>query len=965
MGDLPTISGREAYALEPGHQDREADGGRRWQDTGPGDPALTDPHMGIDGLLERLPATIRAGRWLDAFLLAAGGVQLVEDAVQGTSWMPRRLLDHLASGSRRPAGRMVLSTSRRCLDVWTDASLNLPPRRGLCRWCAQAAALTERLAERVVEAECAIDTTAAADLARDAERLASGLRHLPGAARLLVGQTVRQPSCFRSFDLHPADVLELVRRFAERHPRRERPLLVLGVRTSGSHLAPIAGAALRRLGYRDVVVGTTRPGMTVLPGRSAAERRVREARGAVLLLDDPPVTGSAMATVARRVERSGFPTDSVVPLVPVFADGTGDDTGGAAALPQVLDRYACLVLPGQDWAVRARLRPQALAAAVTAALPSGHRLTGLEAGAQGALSRWAHLSVPVDARVADDRGGVRLLPMVAEWTGVGYLGRRAAVLGDTLTGLVPATFGFADGVLLRERLPGEDRDRGDAAGGEATVPALEVARYVAARHGLLAADRDRSLSLAGRQPVWEVAARALAPGFGRLSTVAGPVLLSPVTRVLLTADRPGLVDGRADAGLWFADADGRWAKTRYADGTFSNLDLASYDPLYDLAGAGLHDEDGGAALIDAYRTLTGTEVSAARWCLLTLVHGWNAVRLAGSGALPPEAAVSARRAQARAVQHFLARTYLADLDREPEGPWCVLDVDGVLETDVAGFAASSPLGMLALRALRAHGYRTLLATGRSLPEVRDRRTAYRLPGGVAEYGAVVVSGPAHQERVLPLSADSGAGQRLAARLAALPDVRLDPLFQYCLRASLVHGGRRTGLPESTVSALLAEPALNAGFTPVPGDAQTDFVPRGVDKVLGVRRVLAELGEPTAVPALAVGDGVADLELLRWARRGVAPGNAAAAVRAAGVPVLRQPYQSGLVAAVAPLIGHRPGSCPVCRVPRPDRDAGALLAILAVPESGRAAAAIRIARLAGVRAAHGLFGATTSDGGRPR
>ena len=56
---------------------------------------------------------------------------------------------------------------------------------------------------------------------------------------------------------------------------------------------------------------------------------------------------------------------------------------------------------------------------------------------------------------------------------------------------------------------------------------------------------------------------------------------------------------------------------------------------------------------------------------------------------------------------------------------------------VALVPATSPSGALALRALARHGYRAVLATGRSLDEVRERCRAYRLAGGVAEYSAAV------------------------------------------------------------------------------------------------------------------------------------------------------------------------------------------------------------------------------------
>ena len=48
----------------------------------------------------------------------------------------------------------------------------------------------------------------------------------------------RLPNCFLAFDQAPEDCRRLVELFAERRAERSVPLLVLGLRTSGSYLAP-------------------------------------------------------------------------------------------------------------------------------------------------------------------------------------------------------------------------------------------------------------------------------------------------------------------------------------------------------------------------------------------------------------------------------------------------------------------------------------------------------------------------------------------------------------------------------------------------------------------------------------------------------------------------------------------------------------------------------------------------------
>ncbi|MEE1787358.1 HAD hydrolase family protein [Streptomyces sp. SP17BM10] len=894
---------------------------------------------------------LSGARLLDAFLLSAGICQVVEDRLQGASWGARRLVDHLTPGARGPAARSALRAARLGIGLSAGAFGSVGPGRGLRRWGGGMATLRDRLAGAVVDGLLGggPGTAPGRDVVRAVHEAAARLAALPAAGALLGGEYLRPPSCFRSFDQHPADAVELARRFSRSYGAGDRPLLVLGVRTSGSYLAPLAGATLRRLGHRSVAVGTTRPGLALLPGRAAAVRAVREGGGAVLVLDDPPASGGSLAAVAAAAERAGFPADAVVPLFATFEDD--------GPVPDVLRRYPCVVLPGGDWEVRRRLAAASLTSLLPELLPGagGPAAHAPEIGAAGPLSRWSHLSVPLTAHVRDADGRERALPLLAQWAGVGYLGRQAVTVARALDGLVPEVHGFADGVLLRTRLYGEPAPGPGAAPDTARPRPAEVARYVAARQRLLAVPADRSLELIGRQPVWEVAARVLAPVGGRLDPVLRPALLYPLTRSLLAAPRPCVVDGRTvdgptGDGRWIPDGAGGRVKTGFADGAFSNLDLATYDAAFDLAGAATEPPGGPpnpsaheAELLAAYHQLTGHRIDPARWCLLRLVQNWDAARLAGTADPARAHLVRAheRRAQAAAVRRFLADAYLADLDTGSRGPWCVLDIDGVLESDVLGFPASSPQGMLALRALRAHGYRVLLATGRSLPEVRDRCAAYRLAGGVGEYGAAAFD--ALTGTTLPLSGTETTGLR--RRLAALPGVFVDPYARWSLRASAGDGPHRTALPARTAAALLREPPYGPRFTVVPGDAQSDFVPRGVDKARGVRALLAALGDATAVPALAVGDTAADLPLLTWARRAAAPANAAPAVAAAGVPVARHPYQAGLAEIIGRLIGHRPGGCPACRAPAHAPEVRALLALLAVPEAGRAGSASRLAALA--------------------
>lgn len=187
-----------------------------------------------------------------------------------------------------------------------------------------------------------------------------------------------------------------------------------------------------------------------------------------------------------------------------------------------------------------------------------------------------------------------------------------------------------------------------------------------------------------------------------------------------------------------------------------------------------------------YERASDEHVDGERWLLYRLAQ---LRRLDVAGDLAPHAVA---RRSAAAVHDYLAALYLHDLPvgaaaswPPPSGPLCAIDLDGVLECDRLGFSPTSPTGMLGLRALIAHGYRPVLATGRSAPEVRDRCRAFGLAGGVAEYGAAVYS-EGQVTDLRPVGADTLLGQ-IRKELSDRPGVAVDPDYRYAVRARFGSG----------------------------------------------------------------------------------------------------------------------------------------------------------------------------------
>ncbi|MDX6628446.1 MAG: hypothetical protein QOH00_692, partial [Gaiellales bacterium] len=765
------------------------------------------------------------------------------------------------------------------------------------------------------------------------EAALSSIGALPAECRARIP---RLPSCFQAFDLDLADVAGLAAEFARVWPDRFRPLLVAGVRTSGSYLAPLCAAALETAGYEHVSTLTLRPQHPLFRSERDLIRQNARRGGLTLVIDDPPGSGRSIARVADEIARLGVPLGSIVLLLPLF--------GARDALPPPLRGYASVLLPSEDWAINSKLAPEAVRRVLAELLGPAAAVEAVEQVPQPA-PRWerSHARRLFRVEIVED-GSPRTASVAVEGVGIGYYGEQALAVARALPDHVPEVFGLREGCLYRAWLP--DSGRVCAPG---TVPEQElvnaVAGYVAERKRALPVEHDRSVGAVGERPVWEVASLILSRAFGKGAQVSRPLLVDELVRRILRVDSPSVVDGSAALSNWFADArkPGSYVKVDFARRSFWNLGLYCYDAAFDLAGAAASSPDGatGDRLRSAYAARGGGPVEEERWLLYELAHHW------GRGRTRPGERAALQLASARSLQRFMARLYLDDLERSPDGPLCALDIDGVLETETLGFPGTTASGAMALRALIAHGYCPVLVSGRSAGEVADRCRSYGLAGGVAEYGAVVyTTEPEQSEGLLP-DADRALLERARAALADFEEAHVDEGYRHAVRAFAEdERGRRGPLARRIADSVVTASGDPKRIRAIVGESQTDFI-AGVDKGVGVRALAGRLGrQERGEPALAfaVGDTAADLPMLREARLAFAPAHAGDDVRRAGVEIMTAPYQPGLALAVGRLLGHEPGACPVCRPPRLSAGAELLVGLLSVGEWGRAEQARRFQRL---------------------
>jgi hydroxymethylpyrimidine pyrophosphatase-like HAD family hydrolase len=882
--------------------------------------------MNLGTMVRRLEHELHDGSLLDAYLLAAGAGQIADDYLHPELYPFDRAASHLRR-QRAPVARLAAGAAAAMAGAAVALGSRRPATAIVVRWRCELAGLADALAESQV-AGVGLRAGGRAELARRARVLIAELERLPAA---LCAAVVRLPASFQQFDQRPADVSRLARRFADRSAERHRPVLAVGVRTSGSYLAPLCAASLKANGYQNVRAFTVRPGRPLLAHERALVGSVARHRGQALVLDDPPVTGSSVAAAARALERAGLPERAIRLLLPVF---------GAAELPPALQRYEAVLLPSGEWSVNADLETAAVRRALSALLGTQASVLAVEPLPLPATEpARGHMRALFRVRTVDAAGEQVERDVLVEGVGLGYLGAHRLAAQTLVERYSPEVLGLRDGLLYREWLP-DARRLGSVVPAEEEPIAAEVVEYVAERRRALAVDEDLSLRI--EQPAWEVASTILSRGFGRAWPLARVLLTDRATKRVLRVERASVVDGNTDLSQWFRGNGSIFplAKPDVGEDRFSNLCAPCFDATFDLAGVTARADTRSLPrrLRRVYAAVTGEAVDEERWLLYELVHLWSRERT------QPGEAANLQRARARALQRYFADVYFSDLMGIPDGPLCALDIDGVLEGEQLGFPALTPAAALALRSLMLHGYRPVLASGRSLPEVSERCRTYGLIGGVAEYGAATFeSAGGRSEKLLPDTA-AGALAQLRAALSGVEGVCLDPDYRFSVRAFTRERGRRRALSSRTTADALTSIG-GADVQAITGEGQTDFVAVGAGKEPGLRALARGLSVDGERPfVLAVGDTASDVGFARLSARPCAPRHADPALRRAGFAIMTRPYQAGLAQAVGGLLGHPPGGCDVCRMPAPTPERAIVRALLGAQERGRAGIALRALEL---------------------
>lgn len=858
----------------------------------------------------------RAEVRINVFLLACAITDAIDDYLVGERY------DFSPATSVLPLAGAVVRAADVVSNVWHTARRAC--LRDVHKWRrAWVRSLDAFL--RLFAADAPSDSRA---FTESAAGLAPMLQSFPGT---LASRRIRIPAAFRTQDLSHFDILALTDKLGSAHPDHRLPVIAVGLRTAGSYFAPLVHARLAHNGYPNTSWVTIRPKRNLADWERATLVDVARRGGIAAIVDEPPNTGSTIAKAVGLVRSCGFDPEKQVLLVPIHPTLRGW-AQGPAVVP--LRGVRVVTLDPGEWHKSRSLAPEVVehriadyfnACGYTRArvIPSS-TASAFNAKLRDSSEEKFHTRLKriYEVQAQDEAGQSETRYVIAKSVGWGWLGYHAFVVAQRLERLIPPVFGLRDGMLYSEWLP--DAGAADDVGRDRIVNAL--AGYTGARAKRLALDGDPTTDLvrADQHKGSAVLAEALSRAYG---WKAAAVLQQPRIRRDLTrhsCSHPSLIDGKMRPQEWVA-CGSDLVKTDFEHHGLGKTELNVADPAYDLADAILQfhlSPDEERALIRQYIGLSGDVRVYARLFLHKLLAGLWAIH----GALDNLAdARLAPRHRDFNEQYLNARMFLtihtmrrcaSACDRPRAIAWrsplVVLDIDGVLDKQIFGYASTTAAGIEAVSLLHRHGLAVALNTARTLTEVKEYCASYGFVGGVAEYGSVVWDSVTSRERSLVGDESLEQMDRAKTALRRIPGVFLDESYLYSIRAYAFERGTTVPLPTLLARNLLAEIGADR-LTFHQTFVDTTILAREIDKGRGLRSLLDTAGQ-AGTKTIAIGDSDADLAMFSAAGGSLAPSHLTcrSQARLLGCRIMNRPFQRGLLQAVRLLVHPDGGRCDVCR-----------------------------------------------------
>ncbi len=729
----------------------------------------------------------------------------------------------------------------------------------------------------------------------------------------ILNQAVTSPRAFRCQDLTPYDVLTLSKKYCLENTDKNKPILIIGLRSAGSYFAPVLRADLAKRGYNDISMLTLRPKKGASRNEKEKIQEFVNQDASIVIIDEPIYVGLTLKICIKILDELKVQRQSVSVLFPLHPSATDlNKTEAPSALegchfitssPDEYFKYGKL----KKDKVQKQLEEYFLARdykKVTLITDTNVHKFNKMLIKQSENSWTEHLKRVYGVQLERQSGEIEIQYIIAKSVGWGWQSYRDFFAANCLKDFVPSILGLRDGILYSEWI--EDSPSVKEIDRNKIVEI--VSGYVAARVEGLSFEEDPSSYISE-------------PHVGMLLVYrnhAGTLLGRITNRLKIEAFRyklatlpcptPTLIDGNMRIADWLK-RDLELVKTDYAHHGLGKIEVNVTDPAYDLANSILSfemSEQEETDLIQRYRSISGDMNITERITLYKVLTGlWSMQQ--STGRLHDDKLSFRHREysddfiKAWTFTMIQLARYTASFVTKLEGksPFktiVVSDVDGVIDQHITGIPSNTPSGIKALSLLHMNGYPIVLNTARSVYDVKEYCKAYGFLGGVAESGSYIWDAATDKERILVSAETLTKIERVKLALEDIPGVFINPYYKYSIKA-FQYGDSITGtIPVSTelINRVLVQCEAEDLYVHQTS-TDTAVLSPGIDKGTGMMALL-ELLDCNTCNTIAIGDTEPDLSMFRVANRSYAPShtNVLNAAIQMECHVANKPFQLGLL-----------------------------------------------------------------------
>lgn len=736
----------------------------------------------------------------------------------------------------------------------------------------------------------------------------------------MLNLAVTSPRAFRCQDLTPYDVLTLSKKYCEENTNKNRPILIIGLRSAGSYFAPVLRADLAKRGYKNISIVTLRPKKGASQNEKERIQKFTNQDGSVVIIDEPIYVGLTLKICIKILDELGVQRQSVNVLFPLHPCAT--DLNKTEALSALKGCNFITSSPDEYYKfgkfreeeVAIRLEEYFLARdckKVTLITDDNVQKFNKTLSNQSENSWTEHLKRVYGVQLERQSGEIETQYVIAKSVGWGWQSYREFFAASCLKDFVPSILGLRDGILYSEWI--EDSPNSAKEIDRNKVVEI-VSEYIGARVKGLSFEEDPSSFISEPQVGMLLVYRnhsgtLLGRIINRLKKEAFPNKLSA-----LKCPNPCLIDGNMRIADWLK-REFEIVKIDYAHHGLGKIEVNVTDPAYDLANSILSFEmskQEETDLLQRYMSISGDRDITERITLYKVLTGIKTMQSIGK---IHDDKLSSRHQEysddfikawtftmiqlARYTASFVTKLVV----KSPFNTIVVSDVDGVIDQHIIGIPSNTPSGIQALSLLHSHGYPIVLNTARSIYDVKEYCKAYGFIGGVAESGSYIWDAATDKERILVSEETLNKIERVKSVLEQIPGVFTNPYYRYSIKA-FKYGDSITGtipVPTELINSVLSQCGAEDLFVHQTS-TDTAVLSSGIDKGTGMIALL-QLLDCSKCNTIAIGDTEPDLSMFRVANRSYAPSHTNVQNDAIqiGCHVVNKPFQLGLLEIVRHII----------------------------------------------------------------